>query len=784
MSKGQNKTTQLSTVLIVGDRDVNLNDPDFSHTADLRVAGGTFIQKSLYIGENLNVKNKIEANTIVSNCLASPKLFVQDIIAHNIYANINVTGNVVFSNGDVCFADSVNIKSNLSVYGTLIVSNNLIVDGNLSVNQNLSVNGNLSVNNIVANGNLYANKTFTDSICPNTGSIVNIGGDGLTIDGDLIVLGNTVQNNVILSTITVPGDGFFGGNVTIQQNINVQQNANIGGETNIVGNLVVCGNIYTKSSLTIAENFVVEGDFTVLGNTTMINTETLTIEDNKILLNSMGMIPGLDGGLCINRYQEESNSCVGDVVTATPAETGTAISATINTIVLSPPTTRPIDFYNEWWIKISGGTGANQVRKIIDFVGTTNLATVQTNWQTIPDGTSNYELFSCKYAVMIWDESQDKFVFGCTPYGNGDPVIVTELADLCIKNLTANGNIIVNNGFVMVGNVTITNNTINVGNTMITQEGDIMLGNTIITGNSICVEDLKVSGNATISNLNVTNNVTLPPGALPSGIPTGSLMPYAGSSAPTDWLLCDGSAVSRTTYVDLFTVIGTVYGSGDGFSTFNIPDMRGRTPFGVDNGAGRVTSNNTLGQSSGSQSHTLSVSEIPSHSHSLPDHTHTLGSHTHSLSDHTHALGSHSHPFSGSGSTSSNTINFYHNEITDPGFPPYIPATTGNFFSPHFRSYGFVAADNCEQEAMSVWLGPYSRNCPQYVFQQAHSHSVSVSGTTGGASGTSGLGGAGTTGSASGNTGLGGSGTSGTSGSGSAHNNMPPYLMFNYIIRT
>lgn len=63
--------------------------------------------------------------------------------------------------------------------------------------------------------------------------------------------------------------------------------------------------------------------------------------------------------------------------------------------------------------------------------------------------------------------------------------------------------------------------------------------------------------------------------------PPGMLAPYAGSSAPSGWLLCDGSAVSRTTYADLFSAISTTYGSGNGTTTFNVPDLRGRNPYGA-----------------------------------------------------------------------------------------------------------------------------------------------------------------------------------------------------------
>jgi hypothetical protein len=67
-----------------------------------------------------------------------------------------------------------------------------------------------------------------------------------------------------------------------------------------------------------------------------------------------------------------------------------------------------------------------------------------------------------------------------------------------------------------------------------------------------------------------------------NGNPAGSIIAFGGTSAPTGWLLCDGSAVSRTTYAALFSTIGTAYGSGNGTTTFNLPDFRGRFLRGVD----------------------------------------------------------------------------------------------------------------------------------------------------------------------------------------------------------
>lgn len=59
-------------------------------------------------------------------------------------------------------------------------------------------------------------------------------------------------------------------------------------------------------------------------------------------------------------------------------------------------------------------------------------------------------------------------------------------------------------------------------------------------------------------------------------LPTGSLVDFAGTSAPSGWLMCDGREVSRTAYSSLFAIVGTSYGVGDGSTTFNLPDFRGR----------------------------------------------------------------------------------------------------------------------------------------------------------------------------------------------------------------
>lgn len=110
--------------------------------------------------------------------------------------------------------------------------------------------------------------------------------------------------------------------------------------------------------------------------------------------------------------------------------------------------------------------------------------------------------------------------------------------------------------------------------------------------------------------------------ANPYGIPLGGLLPYIGASAPNSaFALPSGQAISRTNYASLFSLVGTTFGPGDGATTFNIPDLRGRAIFGLDNmngsAANRITvtggnfDGTVLGGTGGAQNHTLAKSEIP-----------------------------------------------------------------------------------------------------------------------------------------------------------------------------
>ena len=153
--------------------------------------------------------------------------------------------------------------------------------------------------------------------------------------------------------------------------------------------------------------------------------------------------------------------------------------------------------------------------------------------------------------------------------------------------------------------------------------------------------DLNMGGNKVtnvapgVAGTDVATVSQLASSASATSVPLGAVIDYWGAVPPTGFLFPVGQAISRATYSDLFALIGTAAGAGDGSTTFNLPDYRGRVGAGKDNmggtAANRVTSagagidGSTLGTSGGEQTHVLTTPEMPSHSHTVtdPGHSHT-----------------------------------------------------------------------------------------------------------------------------------------------------------------
>jgi microcystin-dependent protein len=144
----------------------------------------------------------------------------------------------------------------------------------------------------------------------------------------------------------------------------------------------------------------------------------------------------------------------------------------------------------------------------------------------------------------------------------------------------------------------------------------VSLPYTLQAGQPENVNQLVANLDALVAGVNTVDTAQLASGSvtqakLASGVyaPIGGIMQYAGSSAPTNWVLCDGSAISRATYADLFTALSTTYGSGDGSTTFNVPDLRGRIAV----GKGTNADVDALGENDG-----VAVADrTPKHYHTL-----------------------------------------------------------------------------------------------------------------------------------------------------------------------
>jgi microcystin-dependent protein len=180
--------------------------------------------------------------------------------------------------------------------------------------------------------------------------------------------------------------------------------------------------------------------------------------------------------------------------------------------------------------------------------------------------------------------------------------------------------------------------------------GDISIDRTgLVTIQANKVNSVKLAKN-TIKSIDVALGTLLLPKIKPSSVPgdqitiktsgtgwsapaannffnIGDFQMIATNTAPSGWLLCDGTTKSRTAYPKLFATIGTSYGSGDGTTTFTLPDLRGR----IAGGTGSVTglTSRTIGQFVGTERNTMSIAQMPTHNHGGSGTTDTAGNHFH-----------------------------------------------------------------------------------------------------------------------------------------------------------
>lgn len=407
----------------------------------------------------------------------------------NILGNLNgtVIGNV-FGNvfGNLFGHTFGNITGN-------IIGSTTIIGGNVNGNVNGTLFGNV-IGNLFGThfGNVLGNVTgFLIGDTPVTGNI--LGNTAGTHFGP--VFGNVTGNltGTHIGTSIGPLIGNVTGNLfgslfgTLYGNLAGNLSGDIVG--NVTGNLTgyVLGNLIG----TVLGN--VQG--TVIGNLIGNLTAPTTYVTGNLVVNQLDVsgniliinkdpISSTNAGYVIQRYQLENNSAIGDVVADPPDLTGTAQGSGVSSITLALSASAFDDTYNDWWIRITAGTGTGQVRKIINYTGVSRVATVS-GWVILPDITSVYALYPCTYAGTIYD------------------TVNTELSVVCLANVMNPFNQYID---FHAGNITGLNITGNIiGNVTGTLTGNV-LGN--VTGNLTGDVTGNLTGDIVSSGTSVFNGTT------------------------------------------------------------------------------------------------------------------------------------------------------------------------------------------------------------------------------------------------------------------------------------
>jgi hypothetical protein len=196
--------------------------------------------------------------------------------------------------------------------------------------------------------------------------------------------------------------------------------------------------LVTAASMGVTGSLTVTGDLTVNGTTTTVDSETVTIGDNLIVLNSGPSYPVdvVDAGYMVQRYQIANGTGSGDVIQDTPSTTGVAGAVTATTIVLTGAGGSDDD-YNGQWLEITSGTGAGNVVLVTDYTAAGEIATVAA-WQTTePVATDGWALYDRPYMALYWNEVTASWILGSTTSDPGtSPISNTDYLDLIVGTLS------------------------------------------------------------------------------------------------------------------------------------------------------------------------------------------------------------------------------------------------------------------------------------------------------------------------------------------------------------
>lgn len=448
-----NQTSTNSAVSVAGGMYIqSTQQADYGYGA-LLVNGGASFDKSIYIGQDLNVMGSINGAAGSSNSFAYITVTASDNA-------INTTTGSLITFGGITIQTNQNAQ-NVSNGGALLVG------GGASISQDMYIGGDMynygssnyydSQNNLI---NFYdvsnlKRFSFDRNTSTNAFSISRYDSFGTFVEKSLEISNSTGMtkfnnssssiNNSSGSLITVGGITIQstsesvslsnGGGLTVYGGASVNKNLNVGGNVTIYsttassnaneGSLIVNGGVGVTGNLNVDGNTIINGDLTVNGTTNTINSTETLISDNIIVLNS-APAGSSDAGFVIQRYQINNDSGSGDVVNdlndvhdlyTLPLQSG----VTSTEVQLPTGSSSVNGYYVGWWIKVLSGFSVNQVRKVTGYVGSTHIITLDAPWTTQnPSIGDSVNLYNRPFVGIIWNELNDRFDFGSTVTNPGD----------------------------------------------------------------------------------------------------------------------------------------------------------------------------------------------------------------------------------------------------------------------------------------------------------------------------------------------------------------------------
>lgn len=435
------------------------NAVNVSNGGSFLTPGGVSIGKDLYLGGN------IEIYGITNHHSESDEII-------NMYDNFNIR-RFSINKSTVSHAFSISRYNSLGNYveRTFDISN---ADGKVVFN-NSTASSSQNDASVVFTGGVSISNTNPSVSLENGGCFTLAGGmsiaKNVNIGGDIIIYSTTGSNNVSTGAVIISGG------------------VGISGDVNVLGNIQIIGNL------------------TVSGQTTSINAVNTVVKDNLMVLNS-GPTGSKDSGFIIQRYQQDNDDGLGDVVADSYPVTITLPNQSgmnANQIKFSVSSSAIDEYYTGWWLKIASGFSNNQVRKITSYNGTTKLATVSSEWLIQnPSGGDNIYLYNKPFVGFVYNEINDRFEFGSTIQDPGQSsVVFSDHLPIYVSSATYVSTQVSTNSssgsIVIAGGISISNTTnassITRGGT-ITTLGGASIGKSLYVGNDLYVNNTQLTPNS------------------------------------------------------------------------------------------------------------------------------------------------------------------------------------------------------------------------------------------------------------------------------------------------